>query len=338
METELIRGTLVRVQTHKADSNWCALRFQEELKEFWAVGTCEFERLCEGMIYELSGTWKQHAKYGRQFAFQSLRREKPLTRDQICRYLTKYAHGIGDTLANRIYDAFGDQSLEALKNTPEIVAEKVAKINLDMARDISEALRKRETTEVTRAELMQMFSGLRIADSSIEACIKKWGLSAPEVIRENAYVLLHPDIPRIGFGTADKVYLALGGEPMKRERMVQCLRFIIESQVTGSTWLPKDQLEAEFVKLLIHPTKGKIQPEEVSEVFMPILMTCVDCEWAVVQDNMVASTLDFAQERTVCHEAQRVVKRKSGLMVVYAEAAQEASVLNSNRPIRKFGS
>ena len=77
-----------------------------------------------GESVELGGSWGEHAKFGRQFRAESCQSIKPSTADGVERFLASGAvRGIGKTMAARIVEHFGTETLDVLALSPHRLTE-----------------------------------------------------------------------------------------------------------------------------------------------------------------------------------------------------------------------
>lgn len=74
-----------------------------------------------GKDYAVSGTWKNHPKWGRQFLVDTFVESVPVTRDATIHYLAKLP-GIGNVTARKIYDHYGENTLEKVVQNPCFLA------------------------------------------------------------------------------------------------------------------------------------------------------------------------------------------------------------------------
>jgi exodeoxyribonuclease V alpha subunit len=77
-----------------------------------------------GENLKIKGTWVTHPKYGQQFRIQSYEVTLPAAVDGIRKYLNSgIIKGIGPSLATKLVNAFGVNTLEIIENTPERLIE-----------------------------------------------------------------------------------------------------------------------------------------------------------------------------------------------------------------------
>lgn len=296
---------LAKIRAYLDQSGWSVLDVLDKQsgRKFCAVGVVRIkDRLCEGMEYELSGVWKQHPTYGMQFAFDGLRRCAPKTETQVMRYLTKYCHGIGEKAAAAIWLRYGTDSIAALRERPAEVATAIPRLSLAVAMRCSESLRSREATEDARAHLLEIFAGLRIADAVVEECLKTWGLTAGEVISYDPYVMLDAGIERVGFRTADNVYLKLGKDPLGLVRQIRCLLFTLHAS-NGSTWIAEHALQQEWQRNLGDP---RVLHSDTPPAFAEVLTHCESHEMIVRRSGCVALAAVHQMEVSIAQHLRRI--------------------------------
>ena len=84
-----------------------------------------------------------------------------------------------------VVQAFGEATLEVLKNDPHRVAETISGITLNRAQTISRILQEQEEMEATIIELESLLGGHRIPKQTIPALVKLFGSDAPARIRRD---------------------------------------------------------------------------------------------------------------------------------------------------------
>jgi ribosomal protein S13 len=248
------------------------------------------KRLVPGLKYEFFGTWVSHPAFGRQFRFDTFRIVTPLQRNEVCLYLQKYGKGIGPKTANQIFDAFGSESIITLRSNPSAVADRIERLSNEQAKEIAKALDQVVGSEEARARLMQMYSESKIPISCIEDTLAKLGAAAVAKIEENPYCLLDHRVNRIGFKSADKLYLDLGKDPAAAERQARCLHNILESDRSGSTWRHIDSIRQEYYTAM----------REFAVSFDLAIEECETMGLLIVKDNMVALESESSMEDRIC--------------------------------------
>lgn len=210
---------------------------------FTLTGTAPAGSLVPGIEYVFEGDFKKHKKYGWQYAFTSYTRVKPHGREGVVRWLSN-APRVGPVLAARIWETFKQDSIQTLKDKPEIVAQR-AGINLAACKAASAYLIEHEDMETVMVELEQMFSqhSRTLNRRVINQLVQKYGIGSADKIRENPFRLL--EFRGVAFPTAYRVWCELGHESGAIECQTECIKYLVEQ--SSNTWskigVIADQLE-----------------------------------------------------------------------------------------------
>lgn len=205
-----------------------------------AEGTLEY-----GLTYRFSGYWHTHQKYGTQFVFNEFAKATPNGERGTVKYLAR-ATGIGPKRAQGIWDAYGPESLNILRDDPDRVSREVPGINIETATRASELFKKQTMFEEIDIALMDLLANRGFPNGINEKIRNKGGARCIEIIKENPYWLMQ--FPRVGFSTADKLYLDLGLDPSAMIRQTMCLWYSIASNVDGHTWFEFDFCDQALAK------------------------------------------------------------------------------------------
>ena len=208
-----------------------------------------------GQQYEFRGQWTDHPKFGRQFRFDHYKVELPHDTDGIRRYITR-AKWLGPKTARQMVGAFGEATLEVLKNDPHRVAETISGITLRRAQEISKILQDQAEMEATIIDLETLLGGHRVPKQTIPVLVKQFGADAPARIRRDPYLLT--DLRGIGFISADRVAMGIGFDRQGRARLKAAILHILRdmADTRGHTCLPLDKLEDCLQKLIGLPSGG----------------------------------------------------------------------------------
>ena len=88
------------------------------MSQFKAVGYCL--PITEKLRFRLNGHWSRHPKHGLQFEVESYEEVVAHTREGIIGYLASgQIKCVGRKIAEKIYDSFGQDTLEILDHEPE---------------------------------------------------------------------------------------------------------------------------------------------------------------------------------------------------------------------------
>jgi exodeoxyribonuclease V alpha subunit len=237
MSSNSIIGTVTRILFANDESGWCALRLaSDERGTFAATGPLLGVR--EGDELRLTGRWIQHPRFGEQFEVDSYAQIAPSTLEGIRRFLgTGRIRGVGPTMAGRIVDAFGLETLEIMDHEPQRLLEVrgIGPATLDKVRS---SWKKHRGIQ----QIMVFLTGHGIAPGVAVKAYGKYGAAAVEVVREDPYRLAE-EVIGVGFRTADRIARRIGVAPDAPERLRAGLLFALtEASVDGHVFLPRSTL------------------------------------------------------------------------------------------------
>ena len=204
-----------------------------------------------GMGYELHGSWEEHERFGRQFKFESARSILPRTPEAIRRYLEENCRWIGPSVSEAIIEAYGGDSLDVLKRSPERVSSEIRGITAERASDIAARLREIEEEEALELDLNQCLGPAPISGAVRSRIRRRWGRQAPLVIRENPYALAR-EIEGVGFRSADQVAMFLGFDAESEFRVQAAVCHVLEQAARGDghVCLPRQEVISQVSDLL----------------------------------------------------------------------------------------
>ena len=119
----------------------------------------------EGEMLEVTGEWKVHPVYGKQFSVRSFSEIEPEDEEAIMRYLgSGLIKGVGPTLARRIVNEFGKTTFDVMEKEPERLA-KIKGITLKKAMEIIDGNRKKRSDDLLVKEKLESVEPIIIIDS-----------------------------------------------------------------------------------------------------------------------------------------------------------------------------
>jgi len=241
---ETIHLQVKRTSYVNADNGYVVLKGESRGRMLTAVGylpeALDGSRL-QGTEFELKGRWEV-SRFGRQFAFSAAR----LTTNQLFYFLAKVVKGLGEKLARRLLDHYGEEELvEILENRPE---------ELLHFKGIKEKKLKQITTSWKKQKNLRELSGFLlphgITPNLVIRIYNAFGDEAASRVRNNPYVLT--EIRGIGFKTADEIARRLGVEFASPHRIeAAVLHLLLEAgDQEGHTYLPPETLLSQLHELL----------------------------------------------------------------------------------------
>lgn len=257
---ENIQAIIEDIVFQSEDGMYCVLRVENKsYGRFTAVYKGLPPYLGENI--SMDGEWMEHPRFGRQFNISILKVIEPTSEDGIERFLASGAiPGIGPTIAARIVDKFGADTLEIFSNQPMRLAE-VKGISAKKAELMGEAY----NALYELRELMLFLEAHGISGGYAAKVQAVYGGSAITRIKENPYALAN-DVDGIGFKTADRIAMSLGLDRDCDERIVAGLGYALQcASNVGHTCVPEEILIQETCKMLV------IENERVQAVFNDLL-------------------------------------------------------------------
>lgn len=234
---EKITGTIEEIIFYNEDNGYCVADVDAGGILITIVGN--MMGISPGESITVEGEYKTHPVYGHQFSVKAFSKTPPNSIDSIYKYLSSgMIKGIRSATAKKIVDAFGTDALNVIENTPEKLAD-IKGISVKKAYEIGNSY-------ITQFGVRNIVMFLQEYDISIGfsgKIFKKFGYNAIEKIKVNPYILCE-HIQGIGFKTADKIAMKLGGSFNNEERTKAGIKYVLqEYSVGGHTFCPRHILE-----------------------------------------------------------------------------------------------
>lgn len=214
-------------------------------------GTCDGHALDVGVGYRFYGWWREDARYGRQFTFETYTMDEPADRRGVTRYLAEFCRGVGPATAGKLWDKYGAEAITVLRTDSKRVAKDGLMGHVD-ARDAAADLERNHAFERARVELHGLLGGKGFGQVAIKACIAKFGANAGELVRRNPWLLMLREIPGAGFKRVDRVYLENGGNPARLKRQMLAGWDALREGIDGNTWHPLGAFASGIVRCVSH--------------------------------------------------------------------------------------
>ena len=233
-----VEGTIERFTFRNPDSGWAVLRLAEEStgKTVTAVGP--MAQLKEGQRLRVRGERDTHPKFGEQVKVSTFEAVAPSTAAGIEAYLASgLVKGIGPATAEKIVQAFGDQTLRVIEDDPDQLR-KVKGLGPRKIEELSEAVRAQKDLQNVLVFLRAHGLGAGLA----ARVVKRYGANASALIQANPYRLAD-DVIGVGFRIADRLAGQLGVEPLAPERLDAAMEFVLgQAAREGHCYLPEEVL------------------------------------------------------------------------------------------------
>ncbi len=193
-----------------------------------------------GVQLKVHGKWVNNARFGRQLHMESFEEVMPASTEGIRLYLgSGLLKGVGESMATRIVNAFGTDTIRVLDEEPEKL------------RDIK-GIGKKNYASIVKGwvehrgirELMIFLQPYGITANYAVRIFKHYGSESLDIIKENPYRMAM-DIRGIGFISADKAAQKLGfsmESPLRAQAGL--LYTLTKCNDDGHVYMPQDKLVA----------------------------------------------------------------------------------------------
>ncbi len=248
---ENLRGYISEITYAAPDSAYRVCRFVfDEDREETIVGS--MPSVSEGEMLEVTGEWKVHPVYGKQFSVRSFSEIEPEDEEAIMRYLgSGLIKGVGPTLARRIVNEFGKTTFDVMEKEPERLA-KIKGITLKKAMEISELLREKRGYR----DAMMFLQRYGIGNNLAVKIYTYYQDRIYRIIEENPYRIAE-DISGVGFKIADEIATRAGIKKDSDYRIRSGLLYVLSLAMgQGHMYLPKDMLLSHTAETLDVPLES----------------------------------------------------------------------------------
>ncbi|HHI81189.1 MAG TPA: ATP-dependent RecD-like DNA helicase [Planctomycetes bacterium] len=270
MAQKTLEGSLLRFFFKNEDTGFAAGLFlcDGEGRKVRVSGI--LSPLREGQHARLYGAFEKHPKFGWQFKVDHFELEIPRGRSAVITFLSSgMIKGVGPSLAEKIVETLGEDSLERIEEDPSCLL-RVPGIGEKKAKGIQESL----ASHGNLREVMLFLGGHGLSPNLAQRILKAYGNRAISLLLANPY-RLSEDLIGIGFKKADEVAMKLGIDRHAPERLQAALLHCLKEAVfrEGHTCLPRNILLERASELLKKPI------EELS----PALETLAESHRIVIQ-------------------------------------------------------
>jgi len=232
-----------RVRWRAPDSDFAVLSgVTEEGEEITVTGP--LGHVHEGETVELGGGWREHDRFGRQFAAEAVRLREPVSEAALLGVLSAVKH-VGSFGAGFLLDKWGAEVLEVVDADPRARLLEIPGIG---KRKISAAVTSWQEARALRAVRL-FLDGHGVPAAVAGRVVRALGRDAIGVLTEDPYRLTELD--GVGFATADALAVALGTPPDSPSRLrAGVLHALREAEADGHCALPHAELAARARRLL----------------------------------------------------------------------------------------
>jgi len=247
LNDELV-GTPIKLLTER-------ISYQNENKK-WKLFLFQLE---DSNTIKISGIFdndfeigKRYAIYGQNSVYQdspsfqvaSYHWQKPISKNGIISYL-KTLKGLKQK-AEIIYNTFKDESIDMIKNHPEVVAKTIKGIGLKSVEKWQEQL----LVQSGREDTMRTLFDFGLSEHYVYRLIEEIGEESIDIIKKNPYQLIDL-LSGVGFKRCDDIALQSGMKINDFNRIKECLLYVVkDNEVQGHCYIEKEDLILKSKKFL----------------------------------------------------------------------------------------
>ena len=216
------------------------MRLNDSESKKVVVVTGTFPALQPGETIAVEGNWGSHPKYGKQFQATSFEFIATDDNDILSYLASGLFPGVGEKIAERIVEAFGEATADILDNNPDKFRE--VKIKGFPARKVELFLARWQEARHSRETMLFLYKH-EIEGSVAKRLWNKFGTSTIERITLNPYMLCE-EVWGIGFLKADEIAQKVGFPKDSPERFQAALLYTLQEASIGDghVFLPKNVL------------------------------------------------------------------------------------------------
>lgn len=211
-----------------------------------AVGYCL--PTADNLRYEIQGHWSKNPKHGVQYEVESYEEVIVPSKEGIIAYLSSgQIKGIGPKMAERIFDAFGLNTLNVLEHEPEklLTISGISKTKLKKICDSYLANRGAR-------DVVAFLAPHGITPNRAVQLYREYGNETMEIVKNHPYRLC--EIAGIGFRSADQIAMNMGFAKVSAERVDEGLMFTLtEAEGKGHLCMEKKDFVKTAMKILDTP-------------------------------------------------------------------------------------
>lgn len=184
------------------------------------------------------GEWERHPKYGPQIRISRYQFPDMQDKGTLEFLRSGFIKGVGPSLAQSIWDRFGEDTSRIMDEEPERLLE-VSGIGKRKLETIQASWRENRDWR----EAIVKFQEWGIGPMTVQKIFQRWPDNPLEVVRSNPYLLAW-EIDNVGFLTADRIALNSGVFEGSPERIRAAIHYALQeaSSKEGHCYLDKEDL------------------------------------------------------------------------------------------------
>lgn len=239
-EKETLTGILQEIIFQNEANGYTVGLFETKVHVLMIVGN--LQQVSEGDYLQIKGKMTEHHRYGEQFSVESFIFLRPQEIDTIEAFLgSGKIRGIGASMAQKIVERFGEDSLTILEDFPERYLE-IPGIGRQTLSKIKESYQK----IMDKKENLLFLQELGVKPALISELIHYYGSSLRTSLEQDPYQC-YLQFPHFGFNAVDQLAKRLGFDSEDPTRIYALAVSVLhEALATGHCYLPEESLLEEL--------------------------------------------------------------------------------------------
>lgn len=234
-EIETISYNVQKIIYRNVESGFAVL--SGSVNEMTEIAVGELADLKAGEDWDLTGSFVEHPSFGRQFKVKIAQRTIPVTAKAVKNFLASgEIKGLGKTLASRIVNEFGDETLLKIEKDPKCLA-RIKGISKSKVEKLEREFEKL----FAMRKLILFLESYGIEPQMSIKLYSKYGPLSVDAVKKNPYILCEPEI-EVDFELADDMAAKLGIKDSSAWRIRSGLEYILRRNalLNGHTCIPRD--------------------------------------------------------------------------------------------------
>ena len=315
-----LRGQVVRTLFKIAETGQVMLLLRDAAGATFKLQGVPVVAMEEGRQIVAWASAETHPKYGSQYNAELIDEEVPLERRGAIDYMSRVLEGVGESMATRMYDAFGGSIYDVISNQTGRLLE-VSGINESKARGIADSWSERSVVR-SLWDFLAKHEG--IAGGVPAKIYARFGRRSMAVVRQRPYEIARID--GVGFKIADKIALASGFPRDSAARISGAVGHILaQDRQQGHTSKPFSEMVAEVGIISELRTAGEL------ENIQRVVLTLVGGGDLVLREiggkQCLTPKGSVAAERAIACRLREISNASSPNRLLAAAALEEAESL-----------
>lgn len=309
-EWEKLEGIVESIVFENSEGSFTVFRLRPGKDRALVSVTANAPAPLVGEQLELEGAWMQHAKFGEQFKVQFMKHVAPTSLSGIERFLASgVIKGVGPSMAKRLVDKFGLDTLAVIENSPKRLQE-ISGIGKKKAADIHEAY----SAQAELREVMLFLETHGVSSAYAAKIFAKYSSFSVDVMQTDPYRLAR-EIDGIGFRTADQIAGSLGLEKFSADRVHAGLDFaLLQIANAGHCCVPEQTLITQTAKLI------GVNSQVIAEILKDLLAKEQFCTEDIAGMTLIYPRHLYCAEKNV---AKKLLYLKDKARQIASEDAME---------------